>query len=249
MPRQHFYFLFSLTWCTKTETNVKLNITTKKNYIHISEVKMTKTQLNHLNFEVKKMLKKYNAYFKNTIVVWYWCQCNTSVLYLKIIKTTFLIHTYLCFVGSSSIRVQAVSNLCVFNMMQDELGSRAEFLLEKCFKKETEEMETTKNVNRLLLQNLLPEHVTDFFIGKDIQNQVKHAQRRHSDSTYTHSYTLLASHSTAPPRGVVIYFINISEWMDVHPTALLDHVWCIKTSVFADLLTNACLLSLVDSLV
>ncbi|XP_016383687.1 adenylate cyclase type 4 [Sinocyclocheilus rhinocerous] len=54
---------------------------------------------------------------------------------------------------------------------QDELGSRTEFLLEKCFNKETEEMETTKNVNRLLLQNLLPEHVTDFFIGKDIQNQ------------------------------------------------------------------------------
>uniref|UniRef100_A0A673HQ96 adenylate cyclase n=1 Tax=Sinocyclocheilus rhinocerous TaxID=307959 RepID=A0A673HQ96_9TELE len=55
---------------------------------------------------------------------------------------------------------------------QDELGSRTEFLLEKCFNKETEEMETTKNVNRLLLQNLLPEHVTDFFIGKDIQNQL-----------------------------------------------------------------------------
>lgn len=54
---------------------------------------------------------------------------------------------------------------------QDELGSRTEFLLEKSFNKETEEMETTKNVNRLLLQNLLPEHVTDFFIGKDIQNQ------------------------------------------------------------------------------
>ncbi|XP_073763900.1 adenylate cyclase type 2 [Danio rerio] len=54
---------------------------------------------------------------------------------------------------------------------QDELGSRTEFLLEKCFKKKSEEMETTKNVNRLLLQNLLPGHVTDFFIGKDIQNQ------------------------------------------------------------------------------
>uniref|UniRef100_A0A8C1PID5 adenylate cyclase n=1 Tax=Cyprinus carpio TaxID=7962 RepID=A0A8C1PID5_CYPCA len=61
--------------------------------------------------------------------------------------------------------------ICVFGVLQDELGSRAEFLLEKCFNKETEEMETTKNVNRLLLQNLLPEHVTDFFIGKDIQNQ------------------------------------------------------------------------------
>ncbi|KAG1929759.1 adenylate cyclase type 4-like [Pimephales promelas] len=54
---------------------------------------------------------------------------------------------------------------------QDELGSRTEFLLEKCFIKETEEMETTKNVNRLLLQNLLPGHVTEFFIGKDVPNQ------------------------------------------------------------------------------
>ncbi|XP_051565417.1 adenylate cyclase type 4-like [Myxocyprinus asiaticus] len=53
---------------------------------------------------------------------------------------------------------------------QDELGSRTEFLLEKRFKKETEEMETTKNVNKLLLQILLPEHVTDFFIGKDVPN-------------------------------------------------------------------------------
>ncbi|KAK7171282.1 hypothetical protein R3I94_001277 [Phoxinus phoxinus] len=54
---------------------------------------------------------------------------------------------------------------------QDELGSRTEFLLEKCFKKETDEMETTKNVNRLLLQNLLPGHVTEFFMGKDVLNQ------------------------------------------------------------------------------
>uniref|UniRef100_A0A673HQ82 adenylate cyclase n=1 Tax=Sinocyclocheilus rhinocerous TaxID=307959 RepID=A0A673HQ82_9TELE len=65
-----------------------------------------------------------------------------------------------------------IKQLYMFTMMQDELGSRTEFLLEKCFNKETEEMETTKNVNRLLLQNLLPEHVTDFFIGKDIQNQL-----------------------------------------------------------------------------
>ncbi|XP_016408762.1 adenylate cyclase type 4-like [Sinocyclocheilus rhinocerous] len=89
---------------------------------------------------------------------------------------------------------------------QDELGSRTEFLLEKCFNKETEEMETTKNVNRLLLQNLLPEHVTDFFIGKDIQNQVKHFD------------------SAAPPRGIFTSFINVSEWTDVNPIALLTDV-------------------------
>ncbi|XP_056620140.1 adenylate cyclase type 4 isoform X2 [Triplophysa dalaica] len=59
---------------------------------------------------------------------------------------------------------------------QDELGSRTEFLLEKCFKRESEEMETTKNVNKLLLQNLLPGHITDFFIGKDVPNQDLYAK-------------------------------------------------------------------------
>lgn len=71
-------------------------------------------------------------------------------------------------------------------MCQDELGSRTEFLLEKCFKRESEEMETTKNVNKLLLQNLLPGHVTDFFIGKDVRNQV----------TQTHTYTQMNSHGS-----------------------------------------------------
>ncbi|XP_057187976.1 adenylate cyclase type 4-like isoform X2 [Triplophysa rosa] len=59
---------------------------------------------------------------------------------------------------------------------QDELGSRTEFLLKKCFKRESEEMETTKNVNKLLLQNLLPGHITDFFIGKDVPNQDLYAK-------------------------------------------------------------------------
>ncbi|XP_076846788.1 adenylate cyclase type 4 [Brachyhypopomus gauderio] len=59
---------------------------------------------------------------------------------------------------------------------QDELACRVEFYLEKCFQKEREEMETTENVNRLLLQNLLPIHVTDFFIGKDVPNQDLYSQ-------------------------------------------------------------------------
>ncbi|KAM3857563.1 ubiquitin carboxyl-terminal hydrolase CYLD-like [Diretmus argenteus] len=53
----------------------------------------------------------------------------------------------------------------------DELGCRVEFLLEHCFQSEREEMETMENVNKLLLQNVLPLHVACFFMGKTIRNQ------------------------------------------------------------------------------
>uniref|UniRef100_A0A665V8M2 adenylate cyclase n=1 Tax=Echeneis naucrates TaxID=173247 RepID=A0A665V8M2_ECHNA len=55
---------------------------------------------------------------------------------------------------------------------QDELGCRVDFLLERCFRMEREEMETMENVNKLLLQNVLPLHVACFFIGKtDLYSQ------------------------------------------------------------------------------
>ena len=63
--------------------------------------------------------------------------------------------------------------LCSSCFHQDELGSRVGFLLECCFKTEREEMETMENVNKLLLQNVLPLHVASFFMGKTIRNQVK----------------------------------------------------------------------------
>lgn len=34
-------------------------------------------------------------------------------------------------------------------------------------------METMENVNKLLLQNVLPLHVASFFMGKTVRNQVK----------------------------------------------------------------------------
>lgn len=60
-----------------------------------------------------------------------------------------------------------------YSSCQDELGCRVDFLLDRCFQTEREEMETMENVNRLLLQNVLPLHVASFFIGKTIRNQVK----------------------------------------------------------------------------
>ncbi|TRY65508.1 hypothetical protein DNTS_021732, partial [Danionella cerebrum] len=64
----------------------------------------------------------------------------------------------------------------VILVRQDELLSRSEFLLERSFQNKSEEMEMTRNVNRLLLQNLLPGHVTESFIGKDIRNQDLYSQ-------------------------------------------------------------------------
>ena len=57
-------------------------------------------------------------------------------------------------------------------MSQDELGCRVDFLLDHCFQIEREEMETMENVNKLLLQNVLPLHVASFFMGKTVRNQV-----------------------------------------------------------------------------
>ncbi|XP_060772979.1 adenylate cyclase type 4-like isoform X2 [Neoarius graeffei] len=72
--------------------------------------------------------------------------------------------------------------LCIFYITslilarQDELACRVEFLLQRCFEKEREEMEMTENVNKLLLENLLPCHVTNFFIGKSVPNQDLYSQ-------------------------------------------------------------------------
>ncbi|KAM6960404.1 adenylate cyclase type 2 [Tautogolabrus adspersus] len=66
--------------------------------------------------------------------------------------------------------------VCLILARQDELGGRVDFLLERCFFAEREEMETMENVNKLLLQNVLPLHVASFFLGKTIRNQDLYSQ-------------------------------------------------------------------------
>ncbi|KAK2899995.1 hypothetical protein Q8A73_013124 [Channa argus] len=61
--------------------------------------------------------------------------------------------------------------VCLVLARQDELGCRVDFLLERCFQMEREEMETMENVNKLLLQNVLPLHVASLFMGKTVRNQ------------------------------------------------------------------------------
>ncbi|XP_054456918.1 adenylate cyclase type 2-like isoform X2 [Anoplopoma fimbria] len=66
--------------------------------------------------------------------------------------------------------------VCLVLARQDELGCRLDFLLDRFFKTEREEMETMENVNKLLLQNVLPLHVAAFFMGKTIRNQDLYSQ-------------------------------------------------------------------------
>ncbi|XP_038158066.1 adenylate cyclase type 4-like [Cyprinodon tularosa] len=61
--------------------------------------------------------------------------------------------------------------VCLLLARRDELTCRVDFLLEHCFQTEREEMETMENVNRLLLQNVMPLHVASFFMGKAVRNQ------------------------------------------------------------------------------
>ncbi|KAI1888659.1 hypothetical protein AGOR_G00187420 [Albula goreensis] len=66
--------------------------------------------------------------------------------------------------------------IVLFLIRQNELACRVEFLLERRFEKEREEMETMQNVNKLLLHNVLPEHVATHFIGKSHHNQDLYSQ-------------------------------------------------------------------------
>ncbi|KAJ8007647.1 hypothetical protein DPEC_G00096340 [Dallia pectoralis] len=66
--------------------------------------------------------------------------------------------------------------ICLILARQDELACRVAFLLEQCFKTERDEMETMENINKQLLQNVLPLHVASKFLGKAIRNQDLYSQ-------------------------------------------------------------------------
>ncbi|KAG7462176.1 hypothetical protein MATL_G00199700 [Megalops atlanticus] len=59
---------------------------------------------------------------------------------------------------------------------KDELACRVEFLLQQRFQAGKEDMETMENVNKLLLQNVLPAHVASVFINNTLRNQDLYSQ-------------------------------------------------------------------------
>nr|XP_055075421.1 adenylate cyclase type 2b isoform X2 [Misgurnus anguillicaudatus] len=54
---------------------------------------------------------------------------------------------------------------------QNEYYCRLDFLWRNKFKKECEEIETMENLNRVLLENVLPAHVAEHFLGRNWKNE------------------------------------------------------------------------------
>ncbi|XP_069757717.1 adenylate cyclase type 7 isoform X2 [Narcine bancroftii] len=59
----------------------------------------------------------------------------------------------------------------LFLIKQNEYYCRLDFLWKNKFKREREEIETMENLNRLLLENVLPGHVAEHFIGENKKNE------------------------------------------------------------------------------
>nr|XP_058919248.1 adenylate cyclase type 2 isoform X3 [Kogia breviceps] len=55
---------------------------------------------------------------------------------------------------------------------QNEYYCRLDFLWKNKFKKEREEIETMENLNRVLLENVLPAHVAEHFLARSLKNEI-----------------------------------------------------------------------------
>lgn len=69
-----------------------------------------------------------------------------------------------------------------FAWLQIDYYCRLDCLQKNKFKKEHEEFETMENVNRLLLENVLPAHVAAHFIGdklNEVQNNDMNGRQAH----------------------------------------------------------------------
>ncbi|XP_074843960.1 adenylate cyclase type 2 [Carettochelys insculpta] len=68
-------------------------------------------------------------------------------------------------------------SLCIFFVTllvlgrQNEYYCRLDFLWKNKFKKEREEIETMENLNRVLLENVLPAHVAEHFLARNLKNE------------------------------------------------------------------------------
>ncbi|XP_023186943.1 adenylate cyclase type 2-like isoform X1 [Xiphophorus maculatus] len=59
---------------------------------------------------------------------------------------------------------------------QNEYYCRLDFLWKNKFKRECEEIETMENLNRVLLENVLPAHVAEHFLARNWKNETKHRE-------------------------------------------------------------------------
>uniref|UniRef100_A0AAR2LSV1 Adenylate cyclase type 2 n=1 Tax=Pygocentrus nattereri TaxID=42514 RepID=A0AAR2LSV1_PYGNA len=115
-----------------------------------------------INYELKMLIMLTAVVAYNIIIL----QTHASLLdeyskpgVLKDLKT----------MGSVSLFIFFVTLLVLAR--QNEYYCRLDFLWKNKFKKECEEIETMENLNRVLLENVLPAHVAEHFLARNWKNE------------------------------------------------------------------------------
>uniref|UniRef100_A0A3B4YFJ4 Adenylate cyclase type 2 n=1 Tax=Seriola lalandi dorsalis TaxID=1841481 RepID=A0A3B4YFJ4_SERLL len=118
-----------------------------------------------INYELKMIIMLTAVVVYNIIIL----QTHASLLdeysrflpgVLKDLKT----------MGSISLFIFFITLLVLAR--QNEYYCRLDFLWKNKFKKECEEIETMENLNRVLLENVLPAHVAEHFLARNWKNEV-----------------------------------------------------------------------------
>ncbi|XP_075685082.1 adenylate cyclase type 4 isoform X2 [Rhinoderma darwinii] len=130
-----------------------------------------------MNFEVKLILLSialviYNVIFLHTHS-WLsdcyidWLSVNQNISRPGVLKEPKIM-------GSVSLFIFFLTLLALAR--QNEFYCRLDFLWKRKFKMERERIETMENLNRVLLENVLPADVAQQFIGQDLRNEDLYSQ-------------------------------------------------------------------------
>uniref|UniRef100_A0A669D6E8 Adenylate cyclase type 2 n=1 Tax=Oreochromis niloticus TaxID=8128 RepID=A0A669D6E8_ORENI len=110
-----------------------------------------------INYELKMVVMLVAVVIYNIIIL----QTHATLLdgFNKDLKT----------MGSVSLFIFFITLLVLAR--QNEYYCRLDFLWRDKFKRECEEIETMENLNRVLLENVLPAHVAEHFLGRNWKNE------------------------------------------------------------------------------
>uniref|UniRef100_A0A452QSM3 Adenylate cyclase type 2 n=1 Tax=Ursus americanus TaxID=9643 RepID=A0A452QSM3_URSAM len=120
-----------------------------------------------VNYELKMLIMMVALVGYNTILL----HTHAHVLddYSQVLFQRPGIWKDLKTMGSVSLFIFFVTLLVLGR--QNEYYCRLDFLWKNKFKKEREEIETMENLNRVLLENVLPAHVAEHFLARSLKNE------------------------------------------------------------------------------
>uniref|UniRef100_A0A8C2UTQ9 Adenylate cyclase type 2 n=1 Tax=Chinchilla lanigera TaxID=34839 RepID=A0A8C2UTQ9_CHILA len=120
-----------------------------------------------VNYELKMLIMMVALVSYNTILL----HTHSHVLddYSQVLFERPGIWKDLKTMGSVSLSIFFITLLVLGR--QNEYYCRLDFLWKNKFKKEREEIETMENLNRVLLENVLPAHVAEHFLARSLKNE------------------------------------------------------------------------------